>query len=144
MYRERIRAVDSWRKGPGRHDCIFVEQNPDLPGFRGLFAARVQLFFSIKYNKTTYPCALVSWFSAFRDSPCPDTGMWIVTPDFDRTGDRVMSVIHLDTILRGAHLLGVTDATQIPRHITLHNSLDAFKAFYINKYIDHHAHEIAF
>ncbi|KAF8135913.1 hypothetical protein K438DRAFT_1433878, partial [Mycena galopus ATCC 62051] len=36
MLHERIRAVRSWRGGPARHDCVFVEGNPDLPGFRGL------------------------------------------------------------------------------------------------------------
>src|SRR5438094_490954 len=44
MYRERIRAVNSWRGGPGRHDCIFVASDPALPGFRGLFVAQVHLF----------------------------------------------------------------------------------------------------
>jgi hypothetical protein len=63
MFRERIRAVESWRNGPARYDCIFVEQDPDLPGFRGLFVAHVRAFFSITHNKVKYPCALVSWFS---------------------------------------------------------------------------------
>jgi len=35
MFRERIRAVDSWRHGPGRHDCVFVQHDPDQLGFRG-------------------------------------------------------------------------------------------------------------
>ncbi|KAJ7913802.1 hypothetical protein B0H13DRAFT_2465411 [Mycena leptocephala] len=41
--------------------------DPDLPGFRGLLAARVLLFMSFKHLGITYPCALVTWFSAIGD-----------------------------------------------------------------------------
>ncbi|KAF7350001.1 hypothetical protein MVEN_01301600 [Mycena venus] len=44
MLHERIRAVRSWRGGAARQDCVFVEGDPDLPGFRGLLAARVLPF----------------------------------------------------------------------------------------------------
>ena len=144
MFRERIRAVDSWRKGPGRHDTVFVSGDPDKEGFHGLLVARVRLFMSVVHNKVTYPCALVSWFSTIGDLPCPDTGMWKVAPDFDLTGGRAMSVIHLDTVLRSAHLMGVAGSNFIPLDLKFHNSLDAFKEFYVNKYIDHHSHEIVF
>ncbi len=33
--------------------------------------------------------------------------MWVVQPDLDEGGQQVMSVIHLDTILCAAHLIGV-------------------------------------
>ncbi|KDR77955.1 hypothetical protein GALMADRAFT_94455 [Galerina marginata CBS 339.88] len=144
MFRERIRAVDSWRKGPGRHDTIFLSGDPDLEGFRGLLVARVRLLMSVVHNRLTYPCALVAWFSTVGNDPCPDTGMWMVEPDFDSAGKRAMSVVHLDTILRGAHLMGVAGNDSIPHELKFFNSLDAFRAFYVNKYIDHHAHEIAF
>lgn len=55
----------------------------------------------------TYPCALVHWFSTVGDSPDDETGMWMVEPDFLR-GKRVLEVIHLDSILRGAHVIGVS------------------------------------
>ncbi|KIM36915.1 hypothetical protein M413DRAFT_77676 [Hebeloma cylindrosporum] len=145
MFRERIRAVSSWRRGPPRYDCVFVERDPDQPGFQGLFVARVRSFFSITHsNKVKYPCALVSWFSTIGDSPCQETGMWMVEPDFDRTGNRAMSIIHIDSILRGAHLMGVSGTQFIPHHLTFSDTLDAFRSFYVNKYIDHHSHEIAF
>ncbi|KAJ6620203.1 hypothetical protein B0H10DRAFT_2163625 [Mycena sp. CBHHK59/15] len=86
MLREHIRVVRSWRGGPARYDCVFIEGDPDLPGFRGLLAARVLLFMSFKHRGTTYPCALVTWFSAIGDEPCPDVGMWMVEPDIDRQG----------------------------------------------------------
>ncbi|KAJ7925507.1 hypothetical protein B0H13DRAFT_2314521 [Mycena leptocephala] len=82
-----------------RYDCVFVEGDPDLPGFRGL------LFMSFKHLGITYPCALVTWFSAIGDEPCPDVGMWMVEPDIDHRGQRIMDIIHVDTILRGAHLI---------------------------------------
>ncbi|KAJ6617373.1 hypothetical protein B0H10DRAFT_2176466 [Mycena sp. CBHHK59/15] len=90
MLRERIRAVRSWRGGAPRYDCVFVE------------AARVLLFMSFKHLGVTYPCALVTWFSAIGDEPCPDVGMWMVEPDVDHRGRRVLDIIHIDTILRGA------------------------------------------
>ncbi|KAJ7787446.1 hypothetical protein B0H14DRAFT_3579984 [Mycena olivaceomarginata] len=95
MLHERIRAVRSWRGGAARYDCVFVEGNLDLPGFRGLLAARVLLFMSFKHGGITYPCALVTWFSAIGGEPCPDVGMWMVEPDVDRRGRRVMDIIHI-------------------------------------------------
>ncbi|KAJ7761559.1 hypothetical protein DFH07DRAFT_867708 [Mycena maculata] len=144
MLRERIRAVRAWRGGAPRYDCVFVEGDPDLPGFRGLLAARVLLFMSFKYLGITYPCALVTWFSSIGDGPCPDVGMWMVEPDLDHRGRHVMDIIHIDTILRGAHLIGIYGDSFFPRHFKYSDTLDRFKAFYINKYADHHAHEIAF
>jgi hypothetical protein len=68
---------------------------------RGLVVGRVRLFFSFKFQKKFYPCALVQWFSHIGDEADEDTGMWIVKPD------PTLSVVHLDTILRAAHLIGV-------------------------------------
>ncbi|KAF8156531.1 hypothetical protein B0H34DRAFT_658796, partial [Crassisporium funariophilum] len=54
-------------------------------------------------------------------------------------------VIHLDTIFRAAHLIGVSDRHFLPKHNFDHSkALDAFKSFFVNKYVDHHAHEVAF
>lgn len=144
MYRERIRAVRSWRGGAPRYDCVFVEQDAEQPGFRGLHAARVLAFMSLQKSDITYPCALVTWFSVIGDEPDPDVGMWMVDPDLDAEGDREMSIIHLDTILRAAHLIPVYGDDPVPRHFKHTHSLDRFAAFYINKYADHHSHEIAF
>lgn len=144
MHRERIYAVPSWRHGPPRYDCIFAEKDPSQEGFRGLHVARVFLFFSFKHENTTYPCALVHWFSPISGKPCEDTGMWIVEPDVHDNGTRSMSIIHLDCILRAAHLIGVSGEEFLPIGFKHHDSLDAFQAFYVNKYADHHAHEIVF
>ncbi|KAJ7687658.1 hypothetical protein B0H17DRAFT_1069770 [Mycena rosella] len=145
MHHERIRATKSWYRGPPRYDCVFLEHDKDAAGFRGLHAARVRLFLRFKFRGVEYPCVLIHWFSARGDSPCPDTGMWIVTPDSERNGRPSLAVVHLDALLRGAHLIGVAGKDFIPvHHFDFSDSLDAFKAFYVNKYADHHAHEIAF
>ncbi|KAF8809162.1 hypothetical protein BYT27DRAFT_7255031 [Phlegmacium glaucopus] len=146
MRHERIRSVRSWYGGAPRRDCVFVgNTDSDAPGFEGLLVARVFLFFSFKHEGITYPCALVHWFSTVGDGPDDETGMWMVEPDFQR-GQQVLEVIHLDSILRGAHLIGVAGSQFLPSDplFNFSRSLDAFKTFYVNKYVDHHAHEIAF
>ena len=45
MHWQHIHATSSWRNGPSRYDCIFVERDPTLPGFQGLYVAQVLLFF---------------------------------------------------------------------------------------------------
>ncbi|KAJ7929868.1 hypothetical protein B0H13DRAFT_1536506, partial [Mycena leptocephala] len=95
MLHERIRVVHSWRGGAARHDCVFVEGAPDLPGFHGLLAACVHLFMSFQHCGIKYPCALVTWFSVIGDEPCPGIGMWRVKPDVDHRGERVMDIIHV-------------------------------------------------
>lgn len=144
MRREHIRAVPTWRKGPSRYDCIFVNTDPGRVGMRGLDIARVRMFFSFAYRGIRYPCALIHWFSCVGDMPDEDTGMWMVEPDLNAEGKPFMSVIHLDTIVRAAHLIGVYGNVFLPQGISAHNSLDVFRTFYVNKYIDHHAFEIAF
>jgi hypothetical protein len=69
--------------------------------------------------------------------------MWMVKPQFDR-GVPVTSVIHLDSVMRGAHLIGVYGRDFIPSQLKFSDSLDAFAAFYVNKYSDYHAHEVIF
>lgn len=145
MKKERIRAVSMWRGGSARYDCAFVEDDETLPGFQGLNVVRIHLFFSFRYgDDTVYPCALVSWFVAASDRPCEETGMWIVEPQVDPYGHQVVSVIHLDCMLRAAHLLPVPGDKPIPHRLKHTDTLDAFNAFYVSKYADHHAHEIAF
>ena len=53
------------------------------------------------------------------------------------------AVIHIDTMIRAAHLLGKPDGP-LSAAVTYVSALDLFATFYINKYVDHHAYEIAF
>ena len=93
-----------------------------------------------KYKKTTYPCVVIKWFSATNNTPCPDTGMWIVERDQDDEYD----IIHLDTIVCAAHLMGIAGTSSIPRDFDFSHMLTGFNSFYVNRFIDYHAYEIAF
>ena len=112
---------------------------------KGLNVARVHLFFSFKVGDQLFSCALIHEFCKSFNDPDPDSGMWVVEPDFNRDGYRVMSVIHVDSIIRAAHLLPVFGGNStIPREINFSHTLDIFSAFYVNKYIDYHAFETLF
>lgn len=145
MHREYIRSTPSWKRGAARHDCVYVEKDAEQAGFRGLGVAQVRLFFSFHHNEKKYTSAFVRWFEAFGDTPCPETGMWRVQPDMGTSyNHRVHSVIHIDSILRAFHLIGISGSSFTPYNLTPSHSLQAFKSYYVNKYADHHAHEIAF
>ncbi|KAI9069591.1 hypothetical protein FKP32DRAFT_1559404, partial [Trametes sanguinea] len=142
MRREIIRAAPEWRKRSSRFDCVFVNRSNDLPGLLGMNVARVRLFFAFRYQSRRYECALVHWFKRIADVVDEDTGMWLVEPSFVNRRTPLLSVIHLDTIVRGAHLIGATVGDRVPQGTESHNSLDKFKTFYVNKYVDHHAFEL--
>ncbi|KAL0946795.1 hypothetical protein HGRIS_012968 [Hohenbuehelia grisea] len=143
MYRERIRSNPNWHNTGPRRDCVLVVEDENKVGFSGMSVVRVELFFSFKYNDTSYPCALVHWFNKAMRHPDPDTGLWIVKPDLrGRQELPYLSVVHIDCILRAAHLIPVFGRKPVPKPFSHTHSLDAFTAFFVNKYIDHHAHEL--
>jgi hypothetical protein len=143
LYRETIRCAPRWKTGDvtaHRRDCVVLNTGSDIPGMRGSNIARVHLFFSFELGDQLLTCALIHEFYKSFDDPDPDNGMWIVEPDFDSNNYRVMSVVHVDSIVRGAHLLPVFRGdAPIPREIDFSHTLDIFTAFYVNKYIDYHA-----
>ncbi|KAF7288734.1 C2H2-type domain-containing protein [Mycena indigotica] len=143
MKRERIRCTPSWRKHGPRRDCALLVENEDIAGFKGMSAVRVRLLFSFTYQGTHHPCALVEWFKKVARRPDRQTGMWIVKPEM-RNGSRLLTIEHLDSMLRAAHLIPVFGQREIPRDLRYIHSLDAFEAFHVNKYIDAHANEILF
>lgn len=143
MQRERIRSTPSWRGKDPRYDCAFVVEDQDSPGMQGLRVVRVKLFFSFTHLDVLYPCTLVEWFSTIGRSPDPDTGMWKVKPEYSTNG-RDISVLHLDTFLRAAHLLPVFGTAPLPLDFHFSYTLDSFHAYFVNKYIDHLAREMAF
>ncbi|KAH6901585.1 hypothetical protein BKA70DRAFT_1157797 [Coprinopsis sp. MPI-PUGE-AT-0042] len=144
MRSERIRAVEKWGSdGRPRFDCVLIGKS-DEPGFLGYFVARAFLFFSFRFNGVLHPCALIQWYSTVGDEPCPETGMWMVKPD-TAGGRPSVDVVHLDSIFRAAHLIGISGKDYLPPlGLDYTQSLDAFKSFYVNKYADHHSHEILF
>ncbi|KAF6752471.1 hypothetical protein DFP72DRAFT_991074 [Ephemerocybe angulata] len=145
MRREWIRCTPSWRKGGPRRDCVYLVEDDSKPGFRGLNVVRVKAFMSFNYGGTEYPCAAVEWFKKVGRHPDGETGMWIVKPDMS-SGERDVTVVHIDSILRSAHLIPVYGSyyPTIPPDYDHNESLDDFQAYHVNKYIDHHANEIAF
>lgn len=148
MHREHIRAVCSWRGGPARYDCAFVKVGTDDTGVETmsngcLEVVRVLLFFSFHFMGKTYCCALVRWFTRVGEVPDKDTGMWMVRPGSDENETPLVSVVHLDNIIRAAHLIGISGNRFIPEDLHYSQSLDFFLAFYVNKFADHHAFEIA-
>ena len=106
----------------------------------GLDIAHTHLFFSFELGNELFSCALVHHFSKSFGRPDPDNGMWTIEPDIDDDGYRVMSVVHVDSIIRAAHLLPVFSGdAPIPRSINFSHTLNIFKAFYVNMYIDYPA-----
>ena len=144
MFQETIRATPSWNRGeiPGpRFDCIFVSNGESSEfSMSGLLVARVFCFFSFMINGELHQCALVHWFSIFGNHPDPDNGMWVVTPDYFGSAPSML-VIHIDSIFRAAHLLPIFDENLLPRTLNYTKTLDSFKGFYVNKYIDYHTYE---
>ena len=104
---------------------------------------RVKLFFSFTFAGTEYPCALVEWFCRVGRAPDEVTGMWVVEPEiYGHRRKAIVSVLHLDCFIRGVHLIPVFGKSFLPSNFFHRWSLDCFKAFYVNKYADHHSNEI--
>lgn len=141
MHSERIRAVPSWRKGPGRYDTVFIQTNSEASSITsGLSVARVHQFFSFDLGGTHH-CALIREFDYVGDAPDEDTGMWIVRPAFQNSQPK-FGIIPLNRIFRATHLIPTYDE-QISRKFKHTKSLDNFEEFFVNRYIDYHAFEIA-
>ncbi|KAL6305518.1 hypothetical protein BKA93DRAFT_816904 [Sparassis latifolia] len=123
-----VSGMHLWRGLAPHFDCA-------LDGMLGIEVVRIHLFFSFKHEGHQYSCALVHWFQRIDDQPNED-------PEMDVQHIPFMSIIHLDSIICAAHLILVYGDARISRDITDENSLDAFQAFYVNKFADHHAFEI--
>ncbi|KAG1847891.1 hypothetical protein F4604DRAFT_1661767 [Suillus subluteus] len=143
MKREHIRVSPNWRNGCARKDCVFVITDPTAHGMRGMDVARVLTFFSFRLRGKQYPCAVARWFNQVGDAPDDQTGMWMVEPS-SIDNHAHFAVIHVDSIFRSAHLIPVYDTEMLPAVIKSHHTLDIFTLFYVNKFADHHAFEIAF
>ena len=145
MCREVIRANPD-HGGTPRFDTVLVSVGGRDEGMQGLLVARIQLLFSYfdLYQGKNIPCALVSWFVHPNNTPTrdPDTHMWVVTPESDDDGHQPVQVIHIDTILRGIHLLPCYGRGFIPEDFLYIDALNAFDTYFVNQFIDYHAHEL--
>ncbi|KAF8833180.1 hypothetical protein BDN67DRAFT_917496 [Paxillus ammoniavirescens] len=144
MRREIIRSAPSWCHGPARRDCVFVNLTSTTAGMHGMSIACVLLFLAFDHDQTEYLCALVQWFNTVGNEPDEDTGMWVVELSYNPDCSPQLAIIHADTIVHAAHLLPVFASDQfILKSINLHNALDTFNLFYVNKFADHHTFELA-
>ena len=90
-----------------RRDCVLLETELEMTGVRGLDVARVYLFFSFTLGEEEFECALVHEFCKSFTDPDPDNGLWVFEPDYGSDGHKIMSVVHIESIVRAAHLLPV-------------------------------------
>ena len=145
MRKEIIRSTPNWRRSGPRRDTVLIGQQSDFPGPEGLAVARVRLLFSFRYNGSVFPCALLEHFRFIGHGPDPATGMWEIAPQYvprNQGGGRWLTVEHLDTISRAIHLLPKFGHSFMPLNWPHSLSLDSFTRFYVNKFADHHLHEI--
>jgi hypothetical protein len=140
MHRETIRSSPAWRGGHPRYDTVLIKHGQDTDGMLGLMVGRVKLLCAFTHNNVRYPCALVDWFVHTSDEPDPVTGMWILEPHMVGT-ERGVGLVHLDHIIRGCQLIGVYGHDLLPSDFDFTYTLDAFRQFYINPWIDYHSHE---
>jgi hypothetical protein len=145
MRTERIRAMPSWRQtGQSRYDCVFIREDPSSPSTsitqRDLSVARVRGFLRFTHRGVHYPLALIHDFKFVGEEPDEDTGMWIVRREH-RPHARIVSI---NAIYRATHLIPVYPGEgMVPKKRKPERSLDNYRFFYVNKFIDHHAFEIA-
>jgi hypothetical protein len=139
LRRERIRSTPSFH-GSERRDTVFVVLDESKSGMEGMEIGRVLLFFSFHYRRKDYACALINWY-VHDDEPDHDTGMWTVHLECDRRGQPTVEVIDIDAIARGAHLLPIYGSSRVPDDFSHHDALHSYNSFFVNHYIDHHAHE---
>ena len=113
-------------------------------GIKGLLVVHVYLFFRFLHSGIDYSCMLVHWYS-MSSKPDPGTGLLVVQPEFIHWGMHHMGIVHLNSIVHGAHLLPKFPL-DIPvyQEINYMNVLDVYTCFYVNKFIIHHTFEIAF
>ena len=69
--------------------------------------------------------------------------MWWVESKFNAEGEALYAVVHIDTMIHTAHLIGKSNGP-LSTSITYISALDMFDIFYVNKYLDHHTYKIAF
>ncbi|KAG1810598.1 uncharacterized protein BJ212DRAFT_1448651 [Suillus subaureus] len=125
-----------------QYDCVFVNTDAAIEGMGGMDIGHIMGFFSFTFKAVSYPCAVVHWFKKVNDGPDKDTSMWIVKPSYDTDQSPLVGIIHVDSIYQAAHLIPIYGMYAIPKDLKHYDSYDAFCAFYINKFADHHAFKI--
>jgi hypothetical protein len=143
LHREIIRSNPAWQNAYPRYDTVLINIDPTADGMHGMLIARVKAFISFTYDQERYSCALVEWFETDGEGPDAAMGLWRVKPEI-RDGLQSVAIVPINSVVRAVHLIGVCQDTVIPSDLYFFHSLDAFEAFYVNKYADYHSHETVF
>jgi hypothetical protein len=145
MYQETIHANPNCSGSP-QFDTVLVSTGGDKDIMLGLLVACVWLFFSYfdPYLKKNVLYALVIWFIHSDDNPVhdDDTNMWKVSPEHDEDGQNLVQVIYINTILHGVHLLPYYGEGFLPVDLTHNDALDVWDSYFVNQFIDYHAHKL--
>ncbi|KAI9430611.1 hypothetical protein H4582DRAFT_2113755 [Lactarius indigo] len=112
LRRERIRLTPYFFGHP-RRDTVFVVIDDSQAGMEAMEIGRVLLFFLFEYRRKNFSCALVNQL----------VRMWVVKQELDRRGQPTLEVIH------------------VPENFHYYHALDTYHSFFVNHYVDHHAHE---
>ncbi|KAN0101066.1 hypothetical protein V8E55_001050 [Tylopilus felleus] len=126
------------KDGP-RHDYAFVYSQPGRPGMCGLDVIHILTFFTFGHYTKEYPCVVMHKYTISNEAD-EDTGMWVVQPAYNTRWQPDLTIIHLNTLYRTAHLIPIYGNRPISTEIQADNSYNSFHAFYINKYVDHHTY----
>ena len=86
--------------------------------------------------------AYVEWYTPLRDSPEPNHLMYEVSPQKDRDGSNMCSIILLANIRRSVHLFPKFGAF-MPPEWSSSNVLDRCNTFFVNDFTDRHLYRIA-
>ncbi|KAI9507791.1 hypothetical protein F5148DRAFT_980889 [Russula earlei] len=65
----------------------------------------------------------------------------MVELECDRNGHPTVQVITMTQSLRAAHLLPIYGSSRVPDDFSHHEALDRYRSFFVNHFVDHHAHE---
>ncbi|KAI0040568.1 hypothetical protein FA95DRAFT_1611699 [Auriscalpium vulgare] len=141
MHREIIRSVPRWFNNSERRDTVLIQSGDEDERMAGMVVGRVLRFISFKHDDVQYPCAVINWFLPADAAPDPIFGLWKVVPEKGADGRRTIAIVHIDCIVRACHLMPVYGESRVPHTFRFTDTLTAFRAFYVNRYIDYHAHE---
>lgn len=140
MHREIIPSTPTWYTEYERRDTVLIQDSSDDDPMGGMAVGRVMRILSVTYDGIRYPFVYVERYKVEGNAPDPLTGMWIVHPEMCRRR-RSVALVHIDCVVRACHLIGVYGTTPVPLRFHFADSLDAFKAFYLNRFADYHSHE---
>ncbi|EPQ53846.1 hypothetical protein GLOTRDRAFT_24981, partial [Gloeophyllum trabeum ATCC 11539] len=136
---------------PERFDTVLVNETDESEerGMKGKRVAQLRVIFTIPADDLAVifgsrreapgPLAYVEWFTRARDKD-PNHLMFPISRSRDVRGNRISSIIELDTLFRNCHLFPKFEP-RANRAWTSQNVLERCDRFYINDCADHHSYQ---